>query len=228
MKAIICAAGDGARMRPLTDTVPKPLLMVAGKTLLDHLVSQFPEDIDEFVIVVRYLGEKIQEHCGDRFHGRRVTYMRQPNEAQGTFAAVKACESLMRPGERFFVFYADDLITQKSIKECLLHPCAIVAAHVAEPGRFGVIKLRPDGSLQGIVEKPKNPPTNLVLTNTMLMHTGIFNQDPPLNPNGEKYLTDALFALGMTERIAVVKTDAWLPIGYPEDLPKAEEFLKRK
>ena len=225
MKAVICAAGNGVRMRPFTDNVPKPLLMVRGKTLLDHLVSQFPQEIDELIIVTRYLAEKIEKHCGAEFHSRKVVYMRQPEGMNGTFAAVKICESLIGQDEHFFVFYADDLMAKEPIAECLRHSSAIVAAEVQDPGRFGVLVVNTDGTLKGIMEKPEHPPTNLVLTNTMLLHADIFHENPPVHANGERYLTDALCAYAEKNPITIVKTSRWLPIGYPEDLQKADIFL---
>ncbi|KKL92710.1 hypothetical protein LCGC14_1881940, partial [marine sediment metagenome] len=60
MKAIILAAGKGVRMRSLTERTPKPLLPVLGKSLLHHLVSQFPEELNELIIVVGYLEHKVR------------------------------------------------------------------------------------------------------------------------------------------------------------------------
>lgn len=226
MKAIILAAGNGVRMRPLTDILPKPLLSVGRLTLLDHLVSKLPKEIDELIVVVRHLGEKIKNYCDTELRGRKVRLIDQPANVHGTFAAVKICEKLFKKNERFFVFYADDLLSSKSVKECLKYPYAIVASEVSDPGRFGVLELNSDGTLAGIIEKPEKPTTNLVLTNALLLDTNIFKYNPPVNANGEQYLTHALCDFAKENKVAVVKTDRWLPVGYPEDLKKAELFLK--
>ena len=226
MRAIILAAGNGIRMRPLTDVLPKPLLSVGKLTLLDHLVSKLPVEIDELVIVVRHLGHKIKNYCGPEFHGRKVTYVDQPKDLHGTFAALKICEKLLKKGERFFVLYADDLMSPKSIKECLKHKYAIVASEVSNPTSFGVLELNTDGTLAAILEKPEKSPTNLVLTNILLLDTKILKFNPPINTNGEQYLTHAVCDLAKEEKINVVKTDKWLPVGYPEDLKIAKQFLK--
>lgn len=227
MKAIILAAGNGIRMRPLTDILPKPLLTVGRKALLDHLVGAFPKDIDELIIVTRYLGDKINNFCGTKFHGRPVSYVNQPHNIHGTYSALKICEPLLKKNERFFVFYADDLLSSKAIRECLKYTYAIVASEVAEPKNFGVVELRDDHTLKGISEKPEHPSTNFVLTNALLLDTKIFRFDPPVNANGERYLTHAVCELAKAEKIHVVTTDRWLPIGYPSDIQRAEEFLKK-
>lgn len=232
MKAIILAAGNGIRMRPLTDILPKPLLNVGKLTLLDHLVSKLPVEIDELIIVVRHLGHKIKNYCGPEFYGRKVTYVDQPKDLHGTFAALKICEphfaKASRGGEdeRFFVFYPDDLMSPKSVKECLKYKYAIVASEVSNPTSFGVLQLNEDGTLAAILEKPEKSPTNLVLTNILLLDTKILKFNPPINANGEQYLTHAVCDLAKVEKINIVRTDKWLPVGYPEDLQKAKLFVK--
>lgn len=228
MRAIILAAGNGIRMRPLTDILPKPLLSVGKLTLLDHLVSKLPVEIDELIIVVRHLGHKIKNYCGSEFYGRKVTYVDQPKDLHGTFAALKICEKLLKKEERFFVLYADDLMSPKSVKECLKYSCAIVASEVANPTNFGVLELNKDGTLSAILEKPEKSSTNLVLTNVLLLDAKILKFNPPINANGEQYLTHAVCDLAKEEKINVVKTDKWLPVGYPEDLKRAELFTKNR
>lgn len=228
MKAIILAAGNGIRMRPLTDVLPKPLLNVGKLTLLDHLVSKLPVEIDELIIVVRHLGHKIKNYCGLEFYGRKITYVEQPKDLHGTFAALKICEKLLKKGERFFVLYADDLMSSKSVKECLKYPYAIVASEVSNPTSFGVLELNEDGTLAAILEKPEKSPTNLVLTNILLLDTKILKFNPLINANGEQYLTHAVCDLAKEEKINIVRTNKWLPVGYPEDLKRAAVFIKNR
>lgn len=226
MKAIILAAGDGARMRPLTIDNPKPLLKIGKFTLLDRLVSSLPKEVDEIIIVIRYLGHKIIDYCGSRFHKKRVMYVKQSDDAKGTFAALKSCQNLIESGEKFFVLYADDVIDCFSLKECLRHERAIVVSKIKDAKKFGVVQVKSNGCLSNILEKPDKPPTNLVLTNAMLLDYNIFNYYPGLADNGEEYLSVAIEKLAKDFPVNVVFTKKWIPIGYPDDLKKAEAIIR--
>jgi dTDP-glucose pyrophosphorylase len=106
MQCVILAAGKGTRLRPLTDNCPKPLVKVAGKPLLDHIVEALPTAVDELIIVVGYLGGMIEDYCGKEFHGRKVTYITQ-EEQKGTAHALWLCKDLIKG--RFLFLFADDL-----------------------------------------------------------------------------------------------------------------------
>src|SRR3989338_8468553 len=116
MQAVILAAGEGVRMRPLTLTTPKPLLEVAGKFLLRHIVEALPSEVDELVIVIGYLGDQIKNYCGTEFCGKKVSYVWQ-KEKTGTGKALFLCEPLVRG--RFFMLYADDILGAEGLRECL-------------------------------------------------------------------------------------------------------------
>lgn len=225
MKAIILAAGEGVRMRPLTLTTPKPLLSLAGKPLLHRLVEALPEKVDELVFVIGYRGEQIKEYCGDRFLGRPVAYVTQP-ERRGTFHALELCEPLLRGGEPFAFFYADDLLDAETVAACLAHPLAAVTTQVEHPERFGVVTLNPDGTIRDIVEKPTSPTSNLVLTTAYTLTPHIFRYRPAPHPaSGEYYLSTALGAMAKEHPVRAVTAKLWVPIGTPEDLARAEALL---
>ena len=227
MKAIILAAGEGVRMRPLTDNIPKPLIKVSGKILLEQIISRLPKEVDELILVVGYLGRQIVDFCGKEFLGRKVQYVWQEKKL-GTFHALKLCQHLINPGERFFMLFADDIHGKEGIAECLKYERALIVEETKEPWKFGIVKLNTDNSIIDIVEKPeKDPPSNLASTGVLLLDSKIFDYEADLHSNGEYYLTSALSKmLKEGHKVYAVKSTLWIPIGYPEDIKKAEERLK--
>jgi UDP-N-acetylglucosamine diphosphorylase / glucose-1-phosphate thymidylyltransferase / UDP-N-acetylgalactosamine diphosphorylase / glucosamine-1-phosphate N-acetyltransferase / galactosamine-1-phosphate N-acetyltransferase len=222
MQAVILAAGEGTRMRPLTLTCPKPLISVAGRPLLEHVVRALPQEVDEIIIVVRYLAEKIIETCGNEYLGKKVQYVHQ-GETKGTGAALIAAQHLLR--DRFFVVSADDLIHTQGLRAALAHESAVVAFEHTEPERFGVIHMTALGTLRAIEEKPQRPNSNLISTATMMLTTNIFNYNVAPAANGEVQITDMLGAYAREHDVAVVRTPFWLPVGQLSDIPVAERAL---
>src|SRR3989344_5750566 len=101
MKAVILAAGRGARMRPLTDTIPKVLLKVGGKTFLDHILSALPALVDEIIIVVGYKGSQVKKYIGGKYGAKKVHYIMQ-RQQKGTARALMLTRYFFKKHERFF------------------------------------------------------------------------------------------------------------------------------
>ncbi len=225
MKAIILAAGEGVRMRPLTETTPKPLLKVSGRPLLEHIVARLPDEVTELVIVIGYLGEQIEEYCGKQFLGKKVHYVRQEKKL-GTHHALRLCMPFIARGERFFVLYADDIHGREGLEQCLRYERALLVDRAEDPRKFGVVTLAADGSVAKIVEKPERPDSDLVSTGAMLLDTAIFDYEADVHSNGEYYLTSAIEKmLEDGHKLYAVRSTQWHPIGYPEDLAAVEKLL---
>ncbi len=223
MQCVILAAGKGTRLRPLTDTLPKPLVQVAGKTLLDHIVGSLPSAVDELIIVTGYLEEQIQAHCGAEFHGRKVTYVHQ-EEQKGTAHALWLCKDLLKG--RFLFMFADDLHGPQDIARATSYTRSMLTLTTDTPEKFGIVVRHPDGTLAEMIEKPEHAPSNLASTGVMVLDDNIFRYDPyAVETKGEYYLTDVLREYAKEYPIAVVEQQLWIPIGYPEDIEKAEAIL---
>jgi NDP-sugar pyrophosphorylase family protein len=223
MQCVILAAGKGTRLRPLTDTIPKPLVQVLGKSLLDHIVESLPSSIDELIIVTGYLEEKIREHCGDTFHGRKVTYVHQ-EEQKGTAHALWLCKDLLKG--RFLFMFADDLHGPGDIARATSYSRSMLTFTTNTPEKFGIVVRHPDGTLAEIIEKPEHAPSNLASTGVMVLDDNIFKYDPyAIETKGEYYLTNVLQEYARDYPMAVVEQNLWIPIGYPEDIEKAEKIL---
>lgn len=226
MKAVLLAAGEGVRMRPLTNTKPKPMLEVLGRPLLHHILDFLPDKIDEVILVVGYMANQIKSYVGESFGRFSIHYVEQ-KEKLGTGHALHLCRDLL--GEnRFLMLYADDLQSKEDLTRCLNHPLSLLVKEVEDPRRFGVVFIDAQGKVLEIVEKPENPSSNLVSTGAQVLDSRVFNYPLVQHPNGEYYVTDLLAQLAKEHAIKAVKADFWLPIGYPEDLKKAEEALLRR
>lgn len=224
MKCVILAAGEGIRMRPLTLDKPKPLLQVAGKTLLEHIIEALPKETDELILVIGYKGDQIKSFLGEKFRGFKVRYVWQ-KEKTGTGRALQICRPLLGR-DKFLMFYGDDLYDAKGLENLLKHDLALAVNRVANPSRFGVVLTDQKNKILEIEEKPENPKSNLVSTGAMKLDARIFNYPPVKHSSGEYFLTTMIEGLIKDHNVLAVPVPVWIPIGYPEDLKKAEEILR--
>jgi bifunctional UDP-N-acetylglucosamine pyrophosphorylase/glucosamine-1-phosphate N-acetyltransferase len=224
MQAVILVAGEGKRMQPLTFERPKPLIEVAGKPLLEYIIDALPPLIDEIILVIGYKGDMIRKHFGDSYHGHPIKYVQQWMPA-GTAHALSIARPLLHG--RFLFMYGDDIHGAKALAEVVKYPLAMLAATHPEPQKFGVIEKNADGTLKRIVEKPANPSSNLINVGGIVLDERIFDYPAPRHESGEYYLTDPIGSFAAEHPFMVIEQDVWIPLGYPEDIPKAEETLKK-
>jgi NDP-sugar pyrophosphorylase family protein len=237
MLAVILAAGEGQRMRPLTLELPKPLLPIGGKPILEHVIDVLPSEITEIIIVTGYKGDLIQNYFGELYKGTLITYVHQ-DEQKGTFdALLKVKEQLSdKLAGRFLLLNADDLHGGQALAEATQSPLALLVARHEDPTKFGVVTTNEDGTLKDIQEKPQEKPKielnqdgtvqgALVSTGAMVLDEKIFKYDVKPATNGELYLPEALRQLATETPVQVIEQKRWFPIGYPEDLVSAERFL---
>lgn len=158
MKALLLAAGEGTRLRPLTDRVPKPMLPIEGRPLLEHLVGLLrAHGVSEIAINLHHMPEVVTQHFGDgsRF-GVNLTYSYE-EQLQGSAGAAKRLVRFL--DEPFFLLYGDVLtdIDLTLLAERHRRSAAAVTLAVYEvddPGRCGVVELDAGGRVRRFVEKP--------------------------------------------------------------------------
>lgn len=224
MQAVILAAGRGTRMKNLTDEIPKPMLKIKNKPILEHKLNALPDEVDEIIFVVGYRRGKIEEYFGDNFNGKKITYVLQEN-LNGTGGAVHLVKDLVR--DKFLVMMGDDLYHKEDIENILKYDNAILACETDNPSQFGVFKIDESGHLLEIVEKPIDPPSNLINTGLYALTKNFFNYDLVPISETEFGLPQTIAKMARDFPVKIVKTDKWQPIGNPEDLKAAEKILEK-
>lgn len=228
MQCVILAAGEGKRMRPLTLYQPKPMLTVLEKPILEHLLENLPPAIDEVIIVIGYLGDHIRRYFGSQFKTLKIRYVLE-DEQLGTYHALLVSRSYLRE-DRFLILMADDFHGRIGLGKCLqnFRP-AVLTVERNNPEilrRTGVAEIDRRGRIKSIEEKPEKPKSNLALTGVAVLDHRIFAYQPEPQ-KGEYFLSRAIHSLAQNHYVAAVLGTAWQPVGYPEDLAKAADFLKR-
>lgn len=229
MKAVVLVAGKGTRMEPLTSDCPKVMLQVANKPILEHILNSAVEaGIEGFVFITGYLEEQIKAHFGDGSKwGVSIEYVQQ-KEQLGTANAIGYARGHVEGA--FLVLNGDMLIGQQDLKTLLSRKeeAVICVKEVENPSDFGVLETRNNRVIR-IIEKPRNPPTNLANAGIYLFRESIFGFIDKTQPSVRKELeiTDSIQMLIDSEASVGYSPleDSWIDIGYPWDLLKANEYL---
>jgi bifunctional UDP-N-acetylglucosamine pyrophosphorylase/glucosamine-1-phosphate N-acetyltransferase len=220
MDAIILAAGKGTRLRPHTNTVPKPLLPVQGRPILDWIIGAMPP-VERLVVVVNYLAGQIEDYLRTQQHVRNWTTVTQA-EPRGTGDALMSCKGAVT-GDRVMVLNGDDLIGRSDLAALAAVPMGILTHAVSEPESYGIVFPNADGSLKQIVEKPQGlAPPQLANIGGYVFPKRVFDLTLPLSPRGEYEITDAVAQLAAGGGFRVVQASYWLPIGNVEQWEAAQ------
>lgn len=227
MKAVILAAGKGTRMGSLSVETPKPLLKVLGKTLLEHKLDMLPDSIDEVIVVVGYLKEKIIEQIGSSYKNKKITYIVQ-DEHLGTAHALFLCKYLLK--EKFLVLMGDDIYSKEDIEECLKYDWAILVKEMESMKSGGQIIFDDEGNLEDIFEGDHSGSSGWISTNMFSLLPDIFNYEMvKKDPTSKEFgLPQTILSANKDFKIKVVQSRFWLQITTPEDLKTAETFLSIK
>jgi NDP-sugar pyrophosphorylase family protein len=222
MDAVILAAGLGMRLRPHTLTTPKPLLPVRGRPILDWALGALPPTVDRVILVVNYLAEQIETYMATQMRVPAWATVRQV-EPRGTGDALRSCRDQIR-SETFLTLNGDDLYGAADLAELSSRPAAVLVHSVDTPRQFGIAFLKPDGTLDRLVEKPDLDGRRLANTGAYVFPRRVFDSELKLSARGEYEITDYVTALAQAGKVHVVEASFWLPIGTVEVWQSAQDI----
>jgi UDP-N-acetylglucosamine diphosphorylase/glucosamine-1-phosphate N-acetyltransferase len=240
VKAVVLAAGEGARLQPITLTRPKHLISIGGKPILEHCLTAIKAcGISEIVIVVHYMAEAIREYFGSGEKlGLKIEYAYQKG-VLGTGNAAGVAEPYV-DGD-FLLVYGDLLFTAEALKKVLethnrKKPSATLSVvHVERPEDYGIVELKDDGRVKRIIEKPRREeaPTNLANAGLYVFSPEIFEKVKRISASsrGEWEITDAIGLLIKEEKTVFaveISKDEWFDVGRPWDLLEANRWALTK
>jgi glucose-1-phosphate thymidylyltransferase len=237
MRAVVLAAGEGTRLRPLTEEKPKGMVEVAGKPILTRCFEQLAAlGAEEFVVVVGYRKGGIIDHYGDAFEGIPITYTHQ-REQKGLAHALLCAEDhveddfMLMLGDNVFRANLADVVRRQREDRA---DAAFLVEEVPyeEASRYGVCVTNDYGEITEVVEKPDEPPSTLVMTGFYTFSPAIFPACRLVQPStrGEYEISEAIDLLIRSGRtIDAIPIDGWrIDVGYPEDRDEAERRLREE
>jgi UDP-N-acetylglucosamine diphosphorylase/glucosamine-1-phosphate N-acetyltransferase len=228
MKAVILAAGEGKRMRPLTYERPKVMLPIAGKPLIEHLLEEVKEvGINDFIFVVGYHDETIRDYFGK---GEKwdvnIQYVMQKTQL-GTADALRRTEGLVE--DKFLMLNGDTIVSTDDIGRVITEDVNITLGviEVRNPEDYGVVETEGE-RITKIHEKMRKPPSNLINAGVYLLDENIFKalSKTAKSKRGELELTDSLqLLIEAGNDIFWKRIEHWIDVSYPWDLLAVNELL---
>jgi glucose-1-phosphate thymidylyltransferase len=233
MKAVILAAGQGTRLRPVTLTMPKPLVPVANKSLIAYAIDMLKRaDLKDIGIVVHTMDSPIVTQLGDgKKLGVHLEYIVQEQQ-KGLAHAVSLTKTFV--GDEPFAMFLGDNIFQDKMESLLRGfpkskaDAVIAVGEVSDPTRFGIAVL--DGSsIKEVIEKPPNPPSNLAIAGVYLFRSSIFDAISKIKPSrrNELEITDAIQQLihDKHEVQPYIIGGWWIDAGKPDAIINANQLV---
>jgi len=234
MKGVVPAAGEGTRLRPLTNDRPKGLVSIDGQPLLTYCFQALCDvGVTELVVIVGYRGEMIEEHYGESFQDVPITYVHQPDQL-GLGHAILQAESEI--DDDFLVLNGDNVF-RGNIEDAVAHQrepgiaATMIVEDVSreEAKTTGVVETTEE-RVTGMVEKPDEPSSTLVATGCYVLPPAIFHAlhlvEP--SPRGEYELSDAIDLLATAgATVKVVPLEGWrINVNEAADIDRAERRLQ--
>jgi mannose-1-phosphate guanylyltransferase len=220
MQAVILVGGEGTRLRPLTSTVPKPVVPLVDRPFISFMLEWLrSHGVDDVIMSCGFLATSVRNVLGDgSAYGIRLRFVEEP-EPRGTAGALKYAESLL--DERFLMLNGDvltdiDLTAQIAQHERTAAAATLALVPVEDPTAYGVVCLREDHSVSEFIEKPGSDhiPTNMISAGAYVLEREILGLIPAeRNVSIEREVWPQLVGNGL---YGYPSDSYWLDIGTPE------------
>ena len=237
MKIILPMAGFGTRLRPHTWDVPKPLVPLAGKTMIDHVLDRLLDlEPEEIICIVGYLGDQIERYIKGRYDVP-TRFVQQP-EMRGQADAIARTREFV-DGDALVMFadtiFEADFSPLHTLKARGIDG-AIYVKEIDDPRRFGIAVLDGEGFATQLVEKPENPVSNLALVGIYYFAEmgALYDAIDALMASGkalkgEYYLADAVqLLIDRGQRLKTFPIPVWEDCGKPEEMLQTNRYLLGK
>ncbi|MBN2586715.1 MAG: NTP transferase domain-containing protein [Candidatus Fermentibacteraceae bacterium] len=231
MHAVIPVAGRGTRMRPLTWSVPKVLIRLAGNTMLGHILDELAvAGVDHVTLVTGYLGDQIVKWTTENYPGISVDHAVQ-EKMDGLASAISLASPMTDDGP-LLVVLGDTLFSADLSKAMVDGRNMIAVSRVDDPRRFGVVVMEGDRVVR-LVEKPAEPVSNLAIVGIYVFSSGRALMDATerligsgKRTRGEYQLTDAMqLMLDDGHDFGAFSVEGWYDCGKPETMLSTNRIL---
>lgn len=225
-QALILAAGQGIKMRPYTYEIPKPMLPVKGRPILEHIISQLRDnDIRDIIITVGHLGDQIQNHFGDgsKF-GVKIRYIEE-EKPSGTAVPVKKAEAIL--GSQPFIMMYGDVLAEIDLRQFIDYHlqfgqvATLALTSVPDPSAYGAVRMTGQRVVE-VVEKPKNSESvsRLVTAGVQILEPEIYPYIP--NKNFSMLEEDVFPLLAKEGKLTGYLFEGkWFDVGTPDVYARA-------
>jgi mannose-1-phosphate guanylyltransferase len=226
MQALILAGGEGTRLRPLTSTIPKPVVPLVGRPFIAYMLQWLRRHgVEDAILGCGFMADAVRNVLGDGSSlGIRLRYLEEPRPL-GTGGALKFAEELL--DERFFMLNGDvltdiDLTAQLEQHERTRARATLALYPVEDPSAYGLVRCGPDGAVTEFIEKPglDELDTNLINAGAYILERNVLDEMPPAGTNVsiERELFPTLVGRGL---YGYESSGYWMDIGTPERYLKA-------
>ncbi len=238
MKIILPMAGYGTRLRPHTWSVPKPLVPLAGKAMIDHILDRLlPLNPEEIICIVGYLGDQIESYVKEHYTVP-TRFVVQP-EMRGQAHAIALTREVVGDGDALVMFadtiFEADFGMLPTLRDQGING-AIYVKEIDDPRRFGIAMIDEQGFATQLVEKPEHPESNLALVGIYYFGemAALYEAIDALiasgrTTKGEYYLADAVqLLIERGQRLKTMPVPVWEDCGKPEELLQTNRYLLGK